>query len=112
MTWDNRYRPLREGETIAAGDECLTDVHLGWQPANCLGEQAPDPAYSAHRMYRRLRDEQDILNMSNTEVDAELKSLGMDPDQVVADIDAATKRAIAEARRRTSALTVNDRGAS
>lgn len=56
MTWDNRYRPLREGETITAGDECLTDGHLGWQPAtHDIGGKAPDPAYTAHRMYRRLR---------------------------------------------------------
>lgn len=106
MTWDNRYRPLREGEIILSGDEYLPDSHLGWQPAKfSIGEKAPDPAYTSHRMYRRLRDEQDIFNMSNAEVDAELKRLGMDPDQVVADIDAATKRAIAKALRRTSALT-------
>lgn len=58
MTWDNRYRPLREGETILSGDECLTDSHLGWQPAkHDIGGKAPDPNYTSHRMYRRLRDD-------------------------------------------------------
>jgi hypothetical protein len=58
MPWDNRYRPLREGETILAGDECLTDSHLKWQPAtHDIGGKAPDPNCTAHRMYRRMRDE-------------------------------------------------------
>lgn len=51
--WIN-YRPLAEGEIIQDGDECLTDSHLGWQPAaNTVGSAAPDPSYTAHRMYRR-----------------------------------------------------------
>lgn len=51
--WIN-YRPLAEGEIIQAGDECLTDSHLGWQPAaHTVGGAAPDPLYTAHRMYRR-----------------------------------------------------------
>ena len=63
MTWDNRYRPLREGETILLGDECLTDSHLGWQPAkHDTGGKAPDPNYTAHRMYRRLRDATAVPN--------------------------------------------------
>jgi hypothetical protein len=54
--WDHRYRPLATGEIIEAGDECLTDSHLGWHPAkHCIGEPAPDPAYTSHRMYRRLK---------------------------------------------------------
>ncbi len=53
---DHRYRPLSAGETIEAGDECLTERHIGWQPArHCIGEPAPDPAYTSHRMYRRLK---------------------------------------------------------
>jgi hypothetical protein len=56
VTWDNRYRPLQEGETIQAGDECLTDSHIGWQPAkHDIGGKAPDYNYTAHRMYRRLK---------------------------------------------------------
>lgn len=54
MAWDNRYRPLTEGETIREGDECLTDSHLGWQPVkHAVGFKAPSPLYSAHRLYRR-----------------------------------------------------------
>lgn len=59
MAWDDRYRVLREGETIEPGDECLTDSHLGWRPAtNCIGQKAPDPLYTAHRMYRRELERQ------------------------------------------------------
>lgn len=51
--WIN-FRPLREGEIIQEGDECLTDSHLGWLPAaNTIGQAAPYPYYTAHRMYRR-----------------------------------------------------------
>jgi hypothetical protein len=65
MSWDNKYRPLREGETILAGDECLTDSHLGWQPAtHDIGGKAPDPAYTSHRMYRRIRGPQESLEFS------------------------------------------------
>ncbi|WP_454683963.1 hypothetical protein [Ancylobacter moscoviensis] len=56
-TWDHRYRPLITGEIIQAGDECLTDSHLGWQTeVRCIGKPAPDPSYTSHRMYRRLVD--------------------------------------------------------
>jgi hypothetical protein len=56
MAWDTRYRPLKEGEIISGTDECLTDTHLGWQPVlHTAGKRAPDPAYTAHRMYRRLK---------------------------------------------------------
>ncbi|WP_374833951.1 hypothetical protein [Paenochrobactrum pullorum] len=48
---------LNEGETIEESDECLTDSDLGWQPAGrCIGQQAPCPYYTAHRMYRRPID--------------------------------------------------------
>lgn len=51
--WIN-YRPLKEGEIIMDGDECLTDSHLGWLPAaHTIGQAAPNPHYTAHRMYRR-----------------------------------------------------------
>jgi len=51
--WTN-YRALKEGEIIQEGDECLTDSHLGWLPAGrTVGQPAPDPHYTAHRMYRR-----------------------------------------------------------
>lgn len=56
MSWNERYRPLKEGEVIRAGDECLTDAHLGWNDAHAdtVGQPAPSSAYSSHRMYRRL----------------------------------------------------------
>ena len=58
MAWDNRYRMLNEGEIIYEGDECLTDSHLGWQPAkHCIGSKAPSPYYSSHRIYRRAQSE-------------------------------------------------------
>lgn len=57
MKWDDRYRRLDAGEIIEEGDEVLTDSHLGWQPAapHTVGTPAPDPSYTAHRVYRRLR---------------------------------------------------------
>jgi hypothetical protein len=71
MTWDNRYRRLNEGETILPGDECLTDSHLGWQPAKYdIGGKAPDPAYTAHRMYRRLRTSTASANDGTSTVSA------------------------------------------
>ena len=51
------YRILEAGEIIRAGDEA--DSSAGWNdeakwvPATCIGEPAPDPAYPAHRRYRR-----------------------------------------------------------
>jgi hypothetical protein len=49
-----KYRMLAEGEIIQDGDECLTDSHLGWQSAkNTIGQPAPNPYYTAHRIYRR-----------------------------------------------------------
>lgn len=58
MVWDNRYRRLNEGEIIREGDECLTDTHLGWEPADhTIGQRAPDPAYTSHRWYRRRKEQ-------------------------------------------------------
>jgi hypothetical protein len=59
--WDERYRMLDEGEIIQNDDEVLTDSHLGWQPTNlrCVGTPAPNPLYTSHRMYRRLKDKDD-----------------------------------------------------
>jgi len=51
--WDHRYRPLKHGETIAATDECRRDDGT-WITGICVGEPAPDPAYTSHRVYRRL----------------------------------------------------------
>ncbi len=52
------YRTLHKGETIKEGDEVDAssdgwhDNPL-WKPTNCVGDQAPDPSYPAHRIYRR-----------------------------------------------------------
>lgn len=59
MAWDNRYRMLAKGETILPGDEVLTDSHLGWQLAKAVFQPAPDPNYTAHRMYRRALENRD-----------------------------------------------------
>lgn len=57
MTWDYRYRMLEKGEVIREGDECLTDSRIGWQPAgHTVGTEAPDPRYTAHRIYRRPKE--------------------------------------------------------
>lgn len=56
--WDHRYRQLAEGEIILVGDEVLTDSKLGWRPAeHTIGQTAPCPYYTAHRIYRRLASE-------------------------------------------------------
>ena len=58
MAWDHRYRPLAEGEVIIATDEVFNDFTKGWQLTNaqCVGTKAPDPHYTSHRMYRRLKE--------------------------------------------------------
>jgi len=58
MAWDPRYRMLKKGEIIQEGDEVLTDSHLDWRKdVLCIGQPAPDPLYTSHRMYRRLIDQ-------------------------------------------------------
>lgn len=50
--WVN-YRQLKKGEMIEQGDEVLISSKEGWIPATCIGGLAPDPKYTAHRIYRR-----------------------------------------------------------
>jgi len=60
MTWNQRFRQLKAGELIEQGDE--VDVCADgwrdepqWVPArHTIGQPAPDPAFPAHRTYRRL----------------------------------------------------------
>ncbi|KQO50614.1 hypothetical protein [Sphingomonas sp. Leaf257] len=52
--WDHRYRPLAHGEIIAETDECRRDDGT-WITGVCVGQPAPDPAYTSHRVYRRLK---------------------------------------------------------
>lgn len=54
-SWDQRYRQLEEGEIILATDEIQND-DATWRPAVCVGQPAPSPHYTSHRVYRRLRD--------------------------------------------------------
>lgn len=53
MTWDQRYRRLEMGEIIRATDECQND-DASWSPARAVGQRAPDPNYTSHRVYRRI----------------------------------------------------------
>lgn len=52
--WVN-YRQLKKGEIIEKDDEVLCDSKNGWVTTieSCVGTQAPDTRYSAHRIYRR-----------------------------------------------------------
>lgn len=63
--WMERYRAaklyyyLKEGEIVQDGDECEVSANWNdppkWVPAGrTVGTPAPDPAYIAHRKYRRL----------------------------------------------------------
>lgn len=55
LGWDHRYRRLDKGEIIRAMDECQQDDG-SWRAdgGQCAGLEAPDPAYTSHRVYRRL----------------------------------------------------------
>lgn len=55
MAWDHDYRRLEKGEIIRATDEVQND-DASWSPTRCAGEEAPDPAYTSHRVYRRLKE--------------------------------------------------------
>lgn len=56
MAWDQRYRPLHEGETILATDEVQED-DCSWSPPNprSIGKPAPCPYYTSHRWFRRRK---------------------------------------------------------
>ena len=57
MTWDHRYRQLNKGETILPTDEVQNDDG-SWRRTRAevgfAGMKAPDPAYTSHRVYRRM----------------------------------------------------------
>jgi len=52
--WVN-YRQLKKGEIIEKDDEVLCESKIGWVTTieSCVGTLAPDPQYTAHRIYRR-----------------------------------------------------------
>ena len=52
--WDHNYRRLEEGEVILCTDELQND-DCTWSPARPVGQKAPDPNYSSHRVYRRAK---------------------------------------------------------
>ena len=52
--WDHNYRRLDEGEIVEYGDQCQNDDG-SWSEAIVIGDPAPDPSYTSHRVYRRLR---------------------------------------------------------
>jgi hypothetical protein len=52
--WDHRFRRLEEGELIEESDEHMLDDG-SWELTNCAGQKAPDPNYTSHRWYRRLK---------------------------------------------------------
>lgn len=52
--WVN-YRQLKEGEVIRETDEVLDDK--GWRKTICAGGLAPNPLFTSHRWYRRLKTE-------------------------------------------------------
>ena len=54
--WDQRYRQLAAGEIILPSDECLTDKEWKLDGGRNAGTPAPDPAYTSHRWYRRLKE--------------------------------------------------------
>lgn len=56
--WDHRYRPLKEGEIILPTDEVRRDDGT-WVTGVCVGSPAPDPNYTSHRVYRRLKPSPD-----------------------------------------------------
>lgn len=52
--WNHKYSRLNEGEVIQASDEVQNDDG-SWRSAVCVGQPAPDPNYTSHRVYRRLK---------------------------------------------------------
>lgn len=56
MAWDQKYRQLQKGELIEATDEIRSDDG-SWKPATRVGKEAPDPNYTSHRQYRRLKEQ-------------------------------------------------------
>jgi hypothetical protein len=56
MAWDAKYRRLEHGELIRVTDEVQNDDG-SWKQTRMAGTEAPDPSYTSHRQYRRLKEE-------------------------------------------------------
>lgn len=54
MAWDHKYRPLERGEIVKPGDEIQDDDGV-WRKPTFTGCPAPDPNYTSHRQYRRIK---------------------------------------------------------
>lgn len=54
--WDHRFRRLEMGEVILATDEVQNDDGSWRLAQHAIGQPAPDPCYTSHRTYRRLKD--------------------------------------------------------
>jgi hypothetical protein len=60
--WNKNYIQLKKGEIIKEGDEVGNisyneDGSMKWEKATCIGSKAPDPQFTSHRWYRRLKIE-------------------------------------------------------
>jgi hypothetical protein len=60
MPWDEKYRMLSEGEIVIQGDEIQNDDG-SWRKPKKIGDPAPNPLYTSHRIYRRRKPTRDIL---------------------------------------------------
>jgi hypothetical protein len=47
------FRILEKDEIIRETDQYYDDAKHEWVATICAGQKAPDPAYTAHRIYRR-----------------------------------------------------------
>lgn len=53
-TTEKAYRRLKKGEIVLETDEYYDDAKKAWvPPTGSVGGEAPDPAYTAHRQFRR-----------------------------------------------------------
>ncbi len=57
MAWDHSFRMLEEGEVIRLGDEVQNDDGSFDLAVRCVGQQAPSPHYTSHRVYRRAKEQ-------------------------------------------------------
>ncbi len=57
MAWDRRYRRLEEGETIRSTDDVQNDDGSWKRAQHAIGKPAPNPNFTSHRVYRRLKQE-------------------------------------------------------
>ena len=59
----DEYYYLKKGDVIQEGDEVEMSEwpdEPKWVKTNCVGQQAPDPQFPAHRVYRRLINNQQL----------------------------------------------------